>query len=99
MFRADNATAEVQRFVYENGKSTGKETVGSYRGYMTIVDARKLVDTKLYGKAYEFNTEYGADIQKSDDLVIDGQSYSVQIVEPFKGRRLSFTRVEMIKND
>lgn len=80
MFSGDNVTAQVYRLVYTNGKSEGKNKVASYRGYLTEISPSELTDPTMYGRLYHFNSVYGADIQESDSLEIDGQKYSVQRV-------------------
>ena len=93
-----NATATVERLQYVDGKADWFTEIGSYRGYFTEMSKDELVDPTMYGRAYHFNTKYGANIKDSDNLIIDGVSYSVQSVMNKKWYCLSFTRCTIIKN-
>lgn len=92
----NNATAQIKRFVYVDGKATEKSVVWSYEWYLTVVEATKLINPDMYGRAFNFNTEYWADIEQSDTVVIDSKQYSVQTVIKKKWASLSFTRAVLI---
>lgn len=93
-----NATAQVTRLVYTNGKTTGQSVVASYEWYLTPMNAHELIDPKMYGKMYHFTVDMGADIKESDTLTIDNVKYSVQSALVKKGRIVAFIRCVLIKN-
>ena len=96
MFKWDNCIAEVKRFDYVDGKTWNLYVSWSYKWYLTITEASKLLNPDMYWKSYNFSTEYWADIQRSDTIIIDEKQYSVQSVIHKKAISLSFTRAILI---
>ena len=96
MFKWDNAQAQVSRLIYTEGKAEWRTIIGTYQGYLTDVGIRDLTDATMYGRVFNFSTDYGVDIKESDDIMIWTTKYSVKNVFHKKGVNLAFTRCVLI---
>jgi len=81
MYSFFTTSAEVKRKgAYVNNKSTWTLTWGSYMGYFKQASINDLIDRENFWKEYHFTTNYDADIQDGDILVINGKNYNVKAV-------------------
>lgn len=98
VFRKDQQTAVVSRLWYttESGyKKSGYTTTGnSYLWHLKALTIKDGIEISNFGKEYQFNTDYNADIKESDRVTIDWVTYDVKGVSKFKG--VSFSRLQCI---
>lgn len=92
-------TVEVYRHVYEDKKSS-KILVWTYKWLLKQKNPRyQQYAPETFGKAYNFTTEYGADIKESDEIRFDGDVFTVEGVNnKQEAINLKFTRVTLVKN-
>lgn len=84
MYSFFTTTAEVKRQSYISNKSAFALTGKSYKWYFKPASLNDLVDKERFGKEFHFTTDYTADIQEGDTLVIDSVEYSVKAVNKKK---------------
>lgn len=80
MYNLFTTSAEVKRQSYVNNKSTFALTGESYKGYFKPASLNDLIDKERVGKEFHYTTDYTADIQEGDILVIDKKKYNVKAV-------------------
>lgn len=92
MYSFFTTTAEVKRQSYVNNKSTFVLTGNSYKGYFKPASLNDLIDKDRIVKEFHYTTDYTANIQEWDILVIDSIEYNVKAVNKKKAlQRIEYT--------
>jgi hypothetical protein len=89
-----NCLAEIKRLVYNWKVAKGKETIGTYFGYLTAINEEsKVMSDWKFGKLFKLSITSLVGVRESDTVVIDWKSYSVKWVAQRKGWNLNLTSV------
>ena len=84
MYSFFTTLAEVKREIYVWNKSTISLIWKEYEWYFKVASIRDLIDREKFWKEYHYTTEYEADIQEWDLLLINWENYNVKRVSKKK---------------
>ena len=89
-----NCLAEIKRLVYNWKVAKGKETIGTYFGYLTAINEESnLLEGWKFWKLYKLSIQWLTEIKEADEIIINSVSYSVKWVAYRHWGNLSLTTV------
>lgn len=80
MYSFFTTSAQVKRQSYVANKSTFSLTGNTYKWYFKPASLNDLIDKDRFWKEFHYSTDYTADIQEWDILIIDSKEYNVKAV-------------------
>ena len=84
MYSFFTTSAQVERQSYTANKSSFGLTGDTYKGYFKPASLNDLIDKERFWKEFHYTTDYTADIQEWDILIIDSKKYNVKAVNKKK---------------